>query len=162
MLKQKEMKEEIEALIEIGKQRGFVTYEEMNNFLPTHLISTDQLDDVMIMFSEMDIEVVNAAKKQKEVARRGGMPMEENKPPENPALAAATARSNDPVRMYLRRMGTVPLLSREGEIEIAKRIEEGEQIVRKNVLTSPLALQLLGELVEVDEERCQKAVRGGK
>ena len=146
MLKHKEVKEEIEALIEMGKQRGYVTYEEMNNFLPTHLISTDQLDDVMIMFNEMDIEVVNAAKKQKEAARRGGVPPEENKPADNPA--AATARSNDPVRMYLRKMGTVPLLSREGEIEIAKRIEEGEQIVYRNVLTSALAIALVRELVE--------------
>ena len=160
MLKHKEVKEEIEALIETGKQRGYVTYEEMNNFLPTHLISTDQLDDVMIMFNEMDIEVVNAAKKQKEAARRGGVPPEENKPADNPA--AATARSNDPVRMYLRKMGTVPLLSREGEIEIAKRIEEGEQIVYRNVLTSALAIALVRELVEEEEERCQKAVRGGK
>ncbi len=160
MLKHKEVKEEIEALIEMGKQRGYVTYEEMNNFLPTHLISTDQLDDVMIMFSEMDIEVVNAAKKQKEAARRGGLPVEEPKPVDN--AAAATARSNDPVRMYLRKMGTVPLLSREGEIEIAKRIEEGEQIVYRNVLTSPLALHLVKELVDEEEERCIKAIRGGK
>ena len=161
MLKHKEVKEEIEALIEIGKQRGYVTYEEMNNFLPTHLISTDQLDDVMIMFNEMDIEVVTAARKQKEAARRGGMPVEEPKPVDN-AAAAATARSNDPVRMYLRKMGTVPLLSREGEIEIAKRIEEGEQIVHRNVLISPLANQLVTELVDEEEERCAKAVRGGK
>ena len=158
MLKNNRETKEIEALIEMGKQRGYVTYEEMNNHLPTHLISADQLDDVMIMFSEMDIEVVNAVRKQKEVARRG-VPVDDRKPADT---STVNGRSNDPVRMYLRKMGTVPLLSREGEIEIAKRIEEGEVIVVRNTYASPLALKLLDELIEEEEDRCQKAVRGGK
>ena len=69
MLKNKDLKE-IQALINMGKQRGYVTYEEMNNVLPTHLIGTNQLDDVMIMFSNLDIEVVNNLKKRAAAAAR--------------------------------------------------------------------------------------------
>jgi RNA polymerase primary sigma factor len=153
MLKDKDLKE-IQALINMGKQRGYVTYSEMNKFLPTHLISADQLDDLMIMFSELDIEVVNRLKKRQADERRGGE--------ERRAEDSGVSRSNDPVRMYLRKMGSVPLLSREGEIEIAKRIEEGEQLVERYVLTSPYVLTLMDLLVEAEEARCARAIRGGK
>ena len=153
MLKDKDLRE-IQALIKMGKQRGYVTYQEMNSALPTHLIAADQIDDLMIMFSDMDIEVVNQVRRRAEEARRG--PADDKKAQDN------NARSNDPVRMYLRKMGTVPLLSREGEIEIAKRIEEGEQIVERNVYTSPIALRILQALIDHEEERCAKAIRGGK
>jgi len=153
MLKDKDLKE-IQGLISVGKERGYVTYEEMNNVLPTHLVSADQLDDVMIMFNKMDIEVVNQVK----AARKRG-----NMPEEGPAeKKGATGRSSDPVRVYLRKMGTVPLLSREGEIEIAKRIEEGEVIVDGAVLTSPITMRIINRLVDAEEERCDKAIRGGK
>ena len=153
MLKDKDLKE-IQGLISVGKERGYVTYEEMNNVLPTHLVSDDQLDDVMILFNKMDIEVVNQVKAAR---KKGNMPEEaanEKKP--------ANGRSSDPVRVYLRKMGTVPLLSREGEIEIAKRIEEGEHIVDNAVLTSPVTNRILQRLIAAEEERCEKAVRGGK
>jgi RNA polymerase primary sigma factor len=154
MLKDKDLKE-IQALIHMGKQRGYVTYAEMNNFLPTHLVSADQLDDLMIMFSKLDIEVVNRVKKAAAEQRRGGDP--EGRPAETTAN-----RSSDPVRMYLRKMGSVPLLSRQGEIEIAKRIEEGEQIVEHHILTSPYCITMLERMVEAEEARCAKAIRGGK
>ena len=142
---------EVQKLINIGKKRGYVTYEEMNNFLPTHLVSSDRLDDVMIMFSDMDIEIVNAARKAAEAERRG--------PPEE---KVDNTRSNDPVRVYLRKMGSVSLLSREGEIEIAKRIEDGELTVRRIVLTSSVAVAFIDELIIENEERIQKAIRSGK
>ena len=153
MLKDKDLKE-IQGLISVGKERGYVTYEEMNNVLPTHLVSSDQLDDVMIMFNKMDIEVVNQVKAAR---KKGNMP-------EDAAAdkKANTGRSSDPVRVYLRKMGTVPLLSREGEIEIAKRIEEGENIVNGAVLTSSVTIRILKRLIDAEEERCEKAVRGGK
>ena len=153
MLKDKDLKE-IQALINMGKQRGYVTYTEMNKVLPTHLIAADQLDDLMIMFSELDIEVVNRMKKRQAEERKGG---EERRVEETPV-----SRSSDPVRMYLRKMGSVPLLSREGEIEIAKRIEEGEKIVERYVLTSPYVLTIMDILVEAEEARCARAIRGGK
>ncbi len=152
MLKDKDLKE-IQQLVNIGKQRGYITYEEMNNFLPTHLIEAEQLDDVMIMFSSLDIEVVNKARKRAEAARRGIDPN---------TAGLAGGRSNDPVRMYLRKMGTVSLLSREGEIEIAKRIEEGEEIIRDCLLTSSVAVQGLAVMVEQEEERVRRAARNGK
>ncbi|MCB9687312.1 MAG: RNA polymerase sigma factor RpoD [Alphaproteobacteria bacterium] len=160
MTQQKESAEpEVQQLIDIGKQRGYVTYEEMHNSLPTHLISSDRLDDVMIMFSDMDIEIVNAERKRAEAERRGGAakPGEEGKP----GTEAAT-RSNDPVRVYLRKMGSVALLSREGEIEIAKRIEDGEYGVKRIALTSALGVQFVDDLIIEDEERIQKAIKSGK
>ena len=157
-MKDKE-RQEIQALIHMGKERGYVTFEEMNTLLPTHLVSPDDLDDLMIMFSELDIEVLKAVKREREEERRGPPGAEDLK---KAAEATSQLRSSDPVRMYLRKMGTVPLLSREGEIEIAKRIEEGEQTVIKNVYTSPLIAWILAELVEQEEQRCAKAIRGGK
>jgi RNA polymerase primary sigma factor len=153
MLKDKDLKE-IQGLISVGKKRGYVTYEEMNNVLPTHLVAADQLDDVMIMFNKMDIEVVN---QMKAARKKGGRPDDETKD-----AKAATVRSSDPVRVYLRKMGTVPLLSREGEIEIAKRIEEGEVIVDRAVLTAPVTIRMLNRLIDAEEQRCEKAIRGGK
>jgi RNA polymerase primary sigma factor len=158
MTNQKELAEpEVQQLIDMGKQRGYVTYEEMNNFLPTHLISSERLDDVMIMFSDMDIEIVNEARKRAEAERRGAPKQGEEAKP-----GAEVTRSNDPVRVYLRKMGSVALLSREGEIEIAKRIEEGEFAVRRIALTSALGVQFVDDLIDEDEQRIQKALRSGK
>ena len=163
MLKDKDQKE-IQELISMGRRRGYVTYDEMNSALPTHLIAPDQLDDLMILFSSMDIEVVKATRKKLEDSKdqdnnsSGGS----NSSSSSASTASNAARSTDPVRMYLRKMGTVPLLSREGEIEIAKRIEEGELIVNRLIMTCPLLLRILQQLVEEEEERCAKAVRGGK
>ncbi len=155
MTMQKDIAEpEVQQLISMGKQRGYVTYEEMNNFLPTHLITSERLDDVMIMFSDMDIEIVNEARKRAEAERRGAPKVDEK--------AAEAAKSNDPVRVYLRNMGQVSLLSREGEIEIAKRIEEGELTVKRIALTSAVGVGFVDELIAEDDERIQKAIRSGK
>ena len=143
---------EVQQLINMGKQRGYVTYEEMNNFLPTHLISSERLDDVMIMFTDMEIEVVNRARKREEEAPNGK---------EGEGKPDAT-RSNDPVRVYLRKMGSVSLLSREGEIEIAKRIEDGEYAVKRFALTAALGVKFIDDLILEDEDRIAKAVKSGK
>ena len=144
---------EVQQLINIGKKRGYVTYEEMNNHLPTHLISSDRLDDVMIMFSDMDIEIVNEARKRAEAERRGTN--RDEKPSDG-------TRSNDPVRVYLRKMGSVSLLSREGEIEIAKRIEDGEYTVKRIALTSTVAVAFVDDIMADERERIAKAVKSGK
>ncbi len=152
MLKNKDLKE-IQALINMGKQRGYVTYEEMNNVLPTHLIGTNQLDDVMIMFSNLDIEVVNNLRRRAAAATRGYASKADQTP---------VGRSTDPVRMYLRKMGRVSLLSREGEIEIAKRIEEGEIAAQELILTSSIAVRGLKDLIREEKTRQAKTVRNGK
>ena len=156
MLNDKDLAE-FQTLISMGKARGFVTYDEMNHHLPTHLVNSEQLDEVMILFSEMDIQVVEQARRQQNAARHG-LPVDGQRKDE----ANANARSNDPVRMYLRRMGTRPLLSREGEIEIAKRIEEGEELVKRHVFCSPFLVSMIERRVEAEEDRCQRAIRGGK
>ncbi len=152
MTTQKDLSE-VQKLISMGKKRGYVTYEEMNKNLPTHLVSSDRLDDLMIMFSDLDIEIVNEQRKRAEAERKGTADKDK---------AADATRSNDPVRVYLRKMGSVSLLSREGEIEIAKRIEDGEMTVKQIVLTSSLGVQFIEELIEKEEERIAKAIRSGK
>ncbi|MEZ4238894.1 MAG: RNA polymerase sigma factor RpoD [Myxococcota bacterium] len=160
MTTQKEHAEpEVQHLIDMGKQRGYVTYDEMNNFLPTHLISSERIEDVMIMFSDMDIEIVNEQRKRAQSERRGGGGGKQGE--EGKAGAEAT-RSNDAVRVYLRNMGSVALLSREGEIEIAKRIEEGELTVKRLAMTSALGVQFVDDLIIEEDERIQKALKSGK
>ena len=155
MQKDKELKE-VQALVAMGKERGYVTQDEVNQ-LPVHLISGENLDEINIMFSELDIEVVTQARKRAEMERRGVQP-EEKKTNET----IPTGRSNDPVRMYLRKMGSVALLSRDGEIEIARRIEEGELAIRKNTIGSPLGVAVVVELLAAEDERIEKAARTGK
>jgi RNA polymerase primary sigma factor len=157
LFKDKDLKE-VQALIDIGKKRGYVTYEEVSNFLPMHLISSDDMDDVMIMFSEMDIEVVNQAKKMADMEARQ-QPVEEVK---KVSEVAPTGRSNDPVRMYLRKMGSVNLLSKDGEVEIAKRIEEGDLLVRKITMTCPMIVGVVEAMVAEEEDRVDKALKAGK
>jgi RNA polymerase primary sigma factor len=132
---------QIEQLIELGRERGYLTFDEVNDMLPRHMLTADQLDDVMIMFGEMDIRVIDGAKKaklavQKQLADKTNRLFEERRREEYDSSPGA--RSSDPVRMYLRKMGSVSLLSRDGEIQIAKRIEEGELEVRRAIFSSQL------------------------
>ncbi|MBI5068580.1 MAG: RNA polymerase sigma factor RpoD [Deltaproteobacteria bacterium] len=141
---------EVKALMQRGREKGFVTFDELNDALPNDVVSSEQIDDVMSMFGEHDIEVVDDSKKMK-------LP---DKPPEpEPKSAeeekdedeeddAGYGKSNDPVRMYLRKMGSVSLLTREGEVEIAKRIEEGEKEVLHAVLSSSIAIKEILDLGE--------------
>ncbi len=155
MLKDRDLAE-LKELISIGKQRGYVTYEEMSSALPTHMVSGPQIDDIMILFSEMDIEVVEAAQKPRGAARRG------DPPEEGQDDSRLGARSTDPVRMYLRKMGTVSLLTREGEIEIAKRIERGERLVRCWMHISPIAISLLDALISKAKKISDKDQRAAR
>ncbi len=141
---------EVKALMERGRDKGFLTYDEVNDALPADIVSSDQIDDVMSMFGDHDIEVVDDAKKMK-------LP---DKPPPEPEVAkeeeqeekeeedAGYGKSNDPVRMYLRKMGSVSLLTREGEVEIAKRIEAGEKEILASVLASSIAIKEILDLGE--------------
>ncbi|MFY3742804.1 RNA polymerase sigma factor RpoD [Anaeromyxobacter sp. Red801] len=140
---------EVKELMARGREKGFLTYDEVNDALPSD-IGSDQIDDVMSMFGEHDIEVVDGAEKKMKLP---------DKPPEPEAKAeseeekeeeddAGYGKSNDPVRMYLRKMGSVSLLTREGEVEIAKRIEEGEKEILAAVLSSSIAIREILELGE--------------
>jgi RNA polymerase primary sigma factor len=124
--------DEVRQLITMGKEKGYLLYEEVNDMLPSEISSSDELDDIFSMFGSMGIEVVDSEQKYREKA--------ENEEGAELDLTPGTLdKTNDPVRMYLREMGTVPLLTREGEVEIAKRIERGKKTVMKVTTRTPMA-----------------------
>jgi len=154
MAKEEEM-DKVKELIHMGKKKGFLTYDEVNNLLPPEIVSSDQIDDLMMMFGEMDIEVVDAAHKVKVSKQREEvepLPAEEELELEGEGIG----KSVDPVYMYLREMGSVSLLTREGEVEIAKRIEQGEKEVIKAVLDSPLTIK---EIIQLGDRLRSKKVK---
>ena len=124
--------DQVKQLIDIGKEKGFLTYDEVNAVLPPKTSSPEQIDELMNMFGEMDIEIVDAAKG----ARVPGKAVKKESTPAKVEEKDLYGRMNDPVRMYLKEMGSVSLLSREEEVSIAKRIENGEAEVLDVVLNS--------------------------
>lgn len=155
---QKEMKE-VKQLIHLGKEKGYLTFEEVNDVLPVDMTSEEEIDDVMLMLDEMDIEVVDEAEDykpkpgQKAAAAAGS---EEHSFEDDDEDDDAASRSNDPIRMYLRKMGQVSLLTRDGEVEIAKRIEEGESEVLSVVLRSDFGIK---EILNLEDRLKRKTIR---
>jgi RNA polymerase primary sigma factor len=136
--------EEVKQLIDLGKEKGFLTYDEVNDLLPPDIVSSEQIDDVMSMFGEMDIEIVDSVQKVKIPKVKLELEEEEEiegEQEEQEFEPGALGRTSDPVRMYLREMGSVSLLTREGEVEIAKRIEEGEKDVASVILNTPITVK---------------------
>src|SRR5687767_9967769 len=123
--------DEVRQLITMGKEKGYLLYEEVNDMLPSEISSSDELDDIFSMFGSMGIEVVDSEQKYREKSEGGEEGAELDLTP------GALDKTNDPVRMYLREMGTVPLLTREGEVAIAKRIERGKLAVIKSISRTP-------------------------
>jgi RNA polymerase primary sigma factor len=146
--------EELDRLISMGKQKGYLTYDEVNDALPSDIVSLDQLDDIMMMFGSLDIEVVDSAKAGRlpsEVRVATPAPVEDDDgdgPEPIDLTPGPVGRTEDPVRLYLREMGRVALLTREGEIALAKRIEEGKNQVTNAILSTNLALERFRELRE--------------
>ncbi len=137
---------DVKELIDLGKEKGYLTYEEVNNALPSEVVSSDQMDDLMMMFGEMDIEIVDAAQKVRIPRSERAVEEEESEPEEKDDYDSAEGKSNDPVRVYLREMGSVSLLTREGEVEIAKRIEKGQEDTILAVLSSRVTFEEIFEL----------------
>ncbi len=150
--------DQVRQLIAMGKERGYLLYDEVNDLLPAEVHSSEEIDDLLSTFERYGIEVyedissvkaaraaAEAADHPEEVAAEGREPAEE---PELDLTPGALEKTNDPVRMYLREMGTVPLLTREGEVAIAKRIERGLLVVLKIISRSPVTMK---ELIEVGE-----------
>ena len=119
--------DEVRQLISQGKERGYLLYDEVNELLPSEITSAEDLDELFNAFGSAGIEVVDSDK-----AYRGDKDFDRDSNEDGPELdltPGALDKTNDPVRMYLREMGTVPLLTREGEVAIAKRIERGKLAV---------------------------------
>ena len=131
----------VKRMIKLAKQRGYVTYDELNQVLPSEEVSSEQIEDTMSMLSEMGINVVE----QEEVDEVTDLATtEETKAVTKTTKSTETVdRTDDPVRMYLREMGSVELLSREGEIAIAKRIEAGREAMIAGLCESPLTFQAI-------------------
>ncbi len=124
--------DEVRQLITIGKEKGYLLYDEVNELLRSDITSSDDLDDLFSTFGSAGIEVVDSEQKYREDKQgEGSDDLELDLTP------GALDKTNDPVRMYLREMGTVPLLTREGEVEIAKRIERGKLAVIKSISRTP-------------------------
>ena len=131
-----EKHDEVRQLIEIGKEKGYLLYDEVNELLPSDITTSDDLDELFTAFGHAGIEVVDSEQKYRErklLDRRS----EGSDDIELDLTPSAIDKTNDPVRMYLREMGTVPLLTREGEVEIAKRIERGKLSVIKAISRTP-------------------------
>src|SRR5690606_32649622 len=140
----------VKKLIKVAKKRGYVTYEELNAVLPSDEVSSEQIEDFMSMFSEMGINVVDEDEvEETEVEKDEDDTGSEVAPSSGTAVASTSNtksgadRTDDPVRMYLREMGSVELLSREGEIAIAKRIEAGRETMIEGLCESPLTFQAI-------------------
>jgi RNA polymerase primary sigma factor len=127
--------DEVRQLIAVGKEKGYLLYDEVNEALPSEITSSEELDDLFNAFGSAGIEVVDSDK-----AYRADKDFDRDGSEDGPELdltPGALDKTNDPVRMYLREMGTVPLLTREGEVAIAKRIERGKLAVIKSISRTP-------------------------
>ena len=153
--------EKLQALVDQGKSKGFLTYDEVNDALPADVVA-DQMDDVMGVLGDEDIEIVDAATQVKiapkriveeEQAEKKNQVPRQEKDEEGDGYYS---KSNDPVRMYLRKMGSVSLLTREGEVEIAKRIEQGEHQVLGAILNSPVAVR---EIIDLGDKLRKRKIR---
>ena len=138
---------EIRQLIIIGKEKGYVLYDEVNEVLPAELTSSDELDDLFITLGSAGIEVVDSEHKYRE-EKLVTLRRDSSEGTELDLTPSAIDKTNDPVRMYLREMGTVPLLTREGEVEIAKRIERGKLAVIRSISRTPTIARTIIRLGE--------------
>src|ERR1700756_1149275 len=138
--------DDIEKLIDTGKEKGYLTYGEVNDLLPGDINSADDLDDLITTIGTQGIDLLEGGPKAGDAFESEG---EEGEDVELDLTPGQLEKTNDPVRMYLREMGTVPLLTREGEVEIAKRIERGQLRVMKAISRSPIVIR---EIVALGED----------
>ena len=154
----KEKYDQVRQLINMGKERGYLLYDEVNDILPAEVHSSEEIDDLLSTFERCGIDIyedVSSAKVARaaaEAAESGDAEPKEEGPVEEVELdltPGTLEKTSDPVRMYLREMGAVPLLTREGEVAIAKRIEGGQMLVLRTISRSPIVLK---ELLAIGEE----------
>ena len=147
---------DIQKLIDTGKEKGYLTYNEVNDLLPGDMNSPDDLDDLITTIGTQGIDILEGGPKL--AGDRDEFEGEEGEDVELDLTPGTLEKTNDPVRMYLREMGTVPLLTREGEVEIARRIERGQLRVLKAISRSPVVIR---EIVALGED-LKRGVRNVK
>ncbi len=143
--------EDVDRMIDTGKEKGYLTYGEVNDLIPEGITSADELDDLLMAVNTQGIDVLNSDDKFEGGGRSNdkyGEESEESDDVELDLTPGQLEKTNDPVRMYLREMGTVPLLTREGEVEIAKRIERGQLRVMKAISRSSIVIREIMALGE--------------
>jgi len=157
--------DQVRQLIAMGKERGYLLYDEVNDILPAEVHSSEEIDELLSTFERYGIDVYEdlATAKTARAGMEGAEPIETEAEPgkevageeqEIDLTPGALEKTNDPVRMYLREMGTVPLLTREGEVAIAQRIERGQLTVMKTISRSPIVLK---EVLAIGEDLRQGA-----
>ncbi|MDO4697522.1 MAG: RNA polymerase sigma factor RpoD [Pasteurellaceae bacterium] len=150
-----EQQSQLELLIAQGREQGYLTLSEVHDHLPEELVDADQIEDIIQMINDMGIKVLETAPDADDLMLAGGLPDEDVVEEATKVLSTVESelgRTTDPVRMYMREMGTVELLTREGEIDIAKRIEEGINAVQCAVAEYPEALTgFIARYTEVEE-----------
>ena len=149
--------DEIKKLIDTGKEKGYLTYDQVNDLIPQDVQSPEDLDDLLTTIGTQGIDVLEGPKTASALDKKFD-DEEVGEDVELDLTPGALEKTNDPVRMYLREMGTVPLLTREGEVEIAKRIERGQLRVLKALSRSPIVIH---ELLAMGED-LKKGVRSIK
>ncbi|NNG08284.1 MAG: RNA polymerase sigma factor RpoD [Desulfobacteraceae bacterium] len=154
----------LKRLINTGKNKGYITYEELNDDLPEDVVSSEYIDDLMMMFEELDIMVIDEASKE-EIEKSKKLKKKQKKAKEKENLRAQISdtgtRVSDPVKMYLKEMGCISLLTREGEVEIAKRIEAGEDEALGALLECHVGIEhliVLGKQLEAGEVKLKEVI----
>jgi RNA polymerase primary sigma factor len=138
--------EEFKKLMSLGEEKGFLTYDDVNDLLPSDVISSDQIDDIIMLFGEKNIDIIDTDKGEKLVVKKAPDELVGSKDEDLIGLMPVAGKTGDPVKMYLREMGMVSLLSREGEVEIAKKIEDGIRDTMDSVFSVTVCIK---EVVDV-------------
>jgi RNA polymerase primary sigma factor len=158
-MRKEDKTDEVKRLISMGKEKGFLTYRDLNTTLPADMVSSERLSSLMTMFGEMDIEIIDSpeGERYQQMMSEGEVTTEEaeeiaeteEEDKKIDLTPGDLARTDDPVRLYLKEMGSVSLLSREGEIEIAKRIEDGKQDISTVVFGMPMTIKAVFALIDL-------------
>ena len=137
----------VKKMIAEAREKGYITYDQLNRVLPPDQVASEQIEDVMSMLSEMGINIIEDEEAEEEEGDKGSTDLVQTSNSREVAVSTTETekldRTDDPVRMYLREMGSVELLSREGEIAIAKRIEAGRKTMIEGLCESPLTFQAI-------------------
>jgi RNA polymerase primary sigma factor len=143
--------DELKKLLLLGEEKGFLTYDDVNDMLPPDLTSSDQIDDIIMLFGEKNIDIIDTEQGEKLMVKKSAEETAPAKLPETLAMMPMAGKTGDPVKMYLREMGMVSLLSREGEVEIAKKIEEGARETMSAIFRLPVSInEVLGLAVKLE------------